>query len=110
GGRVLDSRTAHVVNRVSILLRIVAPTVGKTDTWLGIYHRRMRARLGPAGANTATARKLACLIYHLLKYKEEYIDVDQLVFTEKIRKTRINRLRKQAEELGLEVIEKQLAA
>jgi transposase len=110
GGRVLDSRTAHVVNRVAILLRIVAPTVGKTDTWLGIFHRRMRARLGPAGANTATARKLACLIYHLLKYKEEYIDVDHLVFTEKIRKQRIHRLRKQAEELGMQLTEIQQAA
>lgn len=110
GGRVLDSRTAHVVNRMAILLRIVAPSVGKTDTWLGIFHRRLRARLGPAGANTATARKLACLIYHLLKYKEGYIDVDQLVFTEKIRTQRINRLRKQAEELGMQLTETQQAA
>jgi transposase len=110
GGKVLDSRTAHVVNRVSILLRIVAPTIGKTDTWLGIFHRRMRARLGPAGANTATARKLACLIYHLLKYKEEYIDVDHLVFTENIRQQRIHRLRKQAEELGMELTEMKQAA
>src|SRR6185436_4882063 len=47
GGKVLDSRTAHVVNRVALLLRTVAPAVGKTDTWLGIFHRRMRARLGP---------------------------------------------------------------
>jgi len=110
GGKVLDSRTAHVVNRVAILLRIVAPTIGKTDTWLGIFHRRMRARLGPAGANTATARKLACLIYHMLKYKEEHIDVDHMVFTEKIRTQRINRLRKQAEELGMQLTEIQQAA
>ncbi len=110
GGRVLDSRTAHVINRVAILLRTVGPSVGRTDSWLGIFHRRMRARLGPAGANTATARKLACMIYHLLKYKEAYIDVDHLIFMEKIRKTRISRLRKQAEELGLEVVEKQMAA
>ena len=110
GGKVLDSRTAHVVNRVAILLRIVGPTVGKTDTWLGIFHRRMRARLGPAGANTATARKLACLVYHLLKYKEEYIDVDHLLFTEKIRKQRINRLRKQAEELGMQLTDIKQAA
>ena len=110
GGKVLDSRTAHVVNRMAILLRTVAPTVGKTETWMGIFHRRMRARLGPAGANTATARKLACLIYHLLKYKEEYIDVDHLVFTEKIRKHRIARLRKQALELGLELSEIKQAA
>jgi hypothetical protein len=110
GGKVLSSHTAHVVNRVAILLRTVAPSVGKTDTWLGIFHRRMRARLGPAGANTATARKLACLVYHLLKYKEEYIDVDHLVLLEKIRKQRVGRLRKLAEELGLEVVEKEAAA
>lgn len=105
GGKVLDSRTAHVVNRVSILLRIVAPTIGKTDTWLGDFHRRMRGRLGPAGANTATARKLACLIYHLLKYKEDFIDVDRLVFQEKVRQQRMNRLRKQANELGMQLTE-----
>jgi transposase len=110
GGKVLSSHTAHVVNRVAILLRTVAPSVGKSDTWLGIFHRRMRARLGPAGANTATARKLAGLIYHLLKYKEEYIDVDHLLFVEKIRRTRINRLRKHAEELGFEIVAKQMAA
>jgi transposase len=110
GGKVLSSKTAHVINRVAILLRNLAPAVGRTDTWLGTFHRRMRARLGPAGANTATARKLACLIYHLLKYKEQYIEVDQQVFMEKLRKTRINRLRKQAQELGLQVIEQQIAA
>jgi transposase len=110
GGKVLDSRTVHVVNRVSILLRTLAASIGKTDTWLGIFHRRMKARLGPAGANTATARKLACLIYHLLKYKEDYIDVDHLLLLEKIRTQRIARLRKQAEELGLQVVEIKEAA
>jgi transposase len=110
GGKVLDSRTPHVVNRVAILLRTLAPSIGKTETWLGIFHRRMRARLGPAGANTATARKLACLIYHLLRYKEDYIDVDHLMFMEKIRKHRIGRLRKQAQELGLQLVEQQDAA
>jgi transposase len=109
GGKVLSSHTVHVVNRVSILLRTVAPAVGRSDTWLGIFHRRMRARLGPAAANTATARKLACMIYHLLKYKEEYIDVDCLIYQEKIRKSRIVKLTKQAEEMGFELVKKQAA-
>lgn len=109
GGKILSSRTVPVINRVSILLRTVAPAVGRTDTWLGIFHRRMRARLGPAGANTATARKLACIVYHLLKYKEDYIDIDSLIYQEKIRKSRIAKLCKQAEELGFEVIKKQAA-
>ena len=110
GGRVLSTRTTPVVNRVATLLRTVAPSVGKSETWLGVFHRRMRARLGPAAANTATARKLACLIYHLLKYKEEYIDVDRLIYEQKIRKSRIVRLQKQAAELGFEILEKQQAA
>ena len=110
GGRVLDSRTPHVVNRVATLLRTVAPAVGRSQSWLGSFHRRMRARLGPAGANTATAHKLAALVYHLLRYKEEYIEVDRLIYEEKLHRIRLSRLRKQAEELGLELVEKKQAA
>ena len=110
GGRVLNSRTAHVANRLAVLLRTVAPAVGRSDTWLGSFHRRMKARLGPAGANTATAHKLAALIYHLLKYKEAYIDVDRLVYENKLHRVRLSRLRKQAEELGLEIVERKAAA
>lgn len=109
GGKILSSRTVHVVNRVAILLRNVAPAVGRTETWLGIFHRRMRARLGPAAANTATAHKLASIIYHLLKYKEDYLDVDCLIYQEKIRKNRIAKLFKQAQELGFEVVKKEAA-
>src|SRR4030095_14409092 len=58
GGKILSCHTLPGANRVSILLRSVAPAVGRTDTWLGIFHRRMRARLGPAAAKTATARKM----------------------------------------------------
>jgi len=107
GGKVLNSRTAHVINRVAILLRAVAPAIGRSDTWLGSFHRRMRARLGPAGANTATAHKLACLIYHLLKYKEEYIDVDRLVYESKLHRLRVARILKQATELGYELVKKE---
>ncbi len=110
GGKVLSSRTAHVVNRVSLLLRTLATAVGRSETWLGIFHRRMKARLGPAGANTATARNLACLIYHLLKYQEEYIDVDTLIYAEKIQRIRLNKLRKTAQELGFQLLPIQDAA
>ncbi len=104
GGKVLSSRTPHVVNRVSLLLRTLATAVGRSETWLGIFHRRMKARLGPAGANTATARKMACLIYHLLKYQEQYIDMDTLIYAEKIQRIRLNKLRKTAHELGFELL------
>jgi hypothetical protein len=109
GGKILRRRTGKVVNRVATLLRTVAPAIGRSDTWLGSFHRRMRARLGPAGANTATAHKLACVIYHLLKYREPYIDVDQFAYEAKIHKIRMSRLKKQAQELGFELVQKEKA-
>lgn len=110
GGRVLSSRTPQVANRVATLLRTLAVTIGRTDTWLGSFHRRMKTRLGPAAAATATARKLACIIYHLLKYREPYADTNRLVYEEKIRRHRIKKLRQQAEELGLQVVETEKVA
>jgi hypothetical protein len=110
GGKVLSSRTPHVVNRVSVLLRTLATAVGRSETWLGIFHRRMKARLGPAGANTATARKLASVIYHLLKYQEPYIDFDTYIYAGKIQHMRLNKLRKTAKELGFELLPIQEAA
>jgi transposase len=110
GGKVLNSRTSPVANRVSVLLRTVAPAVGRSDTWLGSFHRRMRARLGPAGANTATAHKLATLIYHLLKYKEQYVQVDRLIYEGKLHRIRLAKVTKQADELGYELVKKQMAA
>jgi transposase len=110
GGKVLSSQTVRVVNRAAILLRTSATSIGRSETWLGVFHRRMKARLGPAAANTATARKLATIVYHLLKYKEEYIDIDRVVYEEKFRRHRISRLRKQAQELGYEIMEAKEAA
>lgn len=109
GGKVLSSRTTHVANRVAIFLRMVGPAVGRTDTYLGAFHRRMRARLGPAGANTATAHKLACMIYHLLKYKEQFIDIDALLYQDRLRKRRVASLSRQADELGFDLVKRAAA-
>ena len=110
GGKVLSSRTARVSNRAATLLRTLATAVGRSDTWLGSFHRRMKSRLGPAAANTATAHKLACLIYHLLKYREPYIEVDRLLYEARIQRCRLAKLKKLATELGYELVENQQAA
>ncbi len=110
GGKVLSSRTARVSNRAATLLRTLATAVGRSDTWLGSFHRRMKSRLGPAAANTATARKLACLIYHLLRYREPYIEVDRLLYEAKIQRCRVAKLKKLASELGFDLVENKQAA
>jgi transposase len=110
GGRVLSSRTPHVVNRVAVLLRLAALAIGRTDTCLGIFYRRMKARHGPAKAMTATARKLAVLIYHLLTNTEQYQEPDPKVYDERVRKAKIIRLSRQAKELGFDIVPLEQAA
>ena len=42
--------------------------VGKTDTALGVFYRRLSSRIGKAKAVTATARKIAVLFYNALRH------------------------------------------
>ena len=60
-------------NRVAIALRMAAQAVGRTQSPLGLFYRRIKSRIGGKGAVTATAHKLACLVYRMLKYGTEYV-------------------------------------
>ena len=100
GGKVLDSRTRQVVNRVADALRLAAQSVGRTETCLGIFYRRKQAHLGAPKATTATARKLACLIYHLLKYKQPYQEPDPATYQLRLKKSALTKLQRQAIALG----------
>ena len=104
GRKVLDTRTCKVINRVATTLRLAAQSVGRTDTALGIFYRRKRAHLGPAKATTATARKLACLVYHLLKYKDQYREPDPTTYQLKVEKAILARIQKQAAALGYKLL------
>ena len=104
GRKVLDTRTCKVVNRVATTLRLAAQCVGQTDTAMGLFYRRKKAHLGPAKATTATARKLACLVYHLLKYKEQYREPDPTTYQLKVQKAILARIQKQAAALGYKLL------
>ena len=52
GGKVLSSKTRRTSNRAASLLRLAAGTVGRTDTALGAFYRRLSARVGKAKAIT----------------------------------------------------------
>ena len=63
GGRLLSSKTQPSANRAAAILRMAAMNLGRTDTALGAFYRRLAYRVGKAKAITATARKLAILVY-----------------------------------------------
>ena len=107
GGKVLSRRTRKVKNRASTILRLAAWAAGKTDTWIGRFYRRIKAKHGKPKAVTATARKLACVIYHLLKYREEFQWVEPKAYATDTREHHLNKLKKEAKKLGYDLVELQ---
>lgn len=100
GGKVPSSRTRRSSNRAAALLRLAATTVGKTDTALGAFYRRLSARVGKAKAVTATARKIAVLFYNTLRYGMEYTDPGTTYYEERYRQRVLANLRRRAKSLG----------
>jgi transposase len=104
GGRLLSSRTQPSANRAAALLRIAAMTLGRSNTALGAFYRRLAARVGKAKAITATARKLAILVYRTLKGDFAYHDPGVAAYDAKYREQLTRRLRRRAANLGFALV------
>jgi transposase len=65
-----------------------------------MFYRRKQAQLGAPRATTATALKLACLIYHLLKYKQPYQEPDPVIYQLRLKKSILTKVQRQAIALG----------
>lgn len=100
GGRRLSSKTQPSANRAAGILRVAAMTLGRTDTALGAFYRRLAYRVGKAKAITATARKLAILVYHTLKDGRLYQDPGAAAYDAQHRARVLRRLRERAANLG----------
>jgi hypothetical protein len=59
-------------NRTGQIFRMAAQSLHRSQTPMGDYLRRLKGKLGPAGATTAAARKIATLFYTLVSRQVEY--------------------------------------
>ena len=105
GGRIKRRATRKNPCRAATALRIAAQTLRRSPSALGAFYRRMHARLGAPKAITATAHKLAKLIYRLLKHGQDYVRQGQEDYERRFREQQLKRLRKQAKRLGCELIQ-----
>jgi len=104
GGKILSVKTRSVKHRVADALRLAAQSLSRSSSVLGCFFRRMRAKLGAPEAITATAHKLARIIYHLLTTHEPY-DETRLARAEQDHQRRSEaRLRSQARALGFQLV------
>jgi transposase len=103
GGKKLSVKTRPVNNRASSALRMAVNGLYKSQTWLGNFFRRMRGKLGAPKAITATAHKLARIVYRLLSTRQPY---DESVFANMEQTNRLRRegkLKAQAKALGFDI-------
>lgn len=104
GGKILSSKTRRTKNRATTLLRIAAVNVGKTETALGAFYRRLAGRVGKAKAVTATARKMAVLFYSIMKHGRNYVEPGAEYYETQYRNRVLSNLKKRAKRLGYELI------
>src|SRR5271157_2432248 len=90
-------------NRVANALRMCARSLGRTMTPLGLFYRRIRSRIGGLGAAKATAHKLACLVYRMLKYGQEYVTQSMEEYQAKVKANILKSLKQKAAALGFQL-------
>ena len=105
GGKVLRSRTLKTHNRATQAFRLAAQAASRsTHSAFGAYYRRMRARLGPQKAMTATAHKIARTYYHVLKHRVPFRDLSAEEYEQRARQREMANLQKKAARLGMTLV------
>jgi transposase len=104
GGKRYRSRTKPTANRAAAALRMAAQTLSHSHSAFGAYYRRMRARLGAPGAITATAHKLARLVYSMLRHGTPYVDAGQQAYEQQYRDRVVRNLKQNALAFGFALI------
>jgi len=104
GGKILQRRTRKSSNRVHDVLCVCAQTLLNSRSALGAYARRMRSRLGPQKAIVATAHKLALLIYRLIRFGKDYVDIGQDAYEHQYQQRTLKSLARKAKEFGFQLV------
>ena len=100
GGRLLSSKTRTAPNRAAKVFRLAALNNSRSDNAIAAHYRRLALRIGTPKAVTATARKIATIVYTMLKDGRPFVEMGAAVYSERQAKARVKRLSKSARELG----------
>jgi transposase len=104
GGKVLWRAVRRTKSLAGTLFRLAGHSLHRDQTPLGHYLRRMKAKLGPAAATTATAHKIAIIFYTMVSQQVEY-EASLWAQRDAMREQRLEaRLRKQAAQRGYKLV------
>jgi len=104
GGKTLSSRTPKGKNKMAIALRNAANTIGLMKK--GVLKRffdRIAYKKGRAAAVTATARKLAVIIWNMVIKQQQFQPIDETSYNERIRKNVIDNINNKMRRMNLSI-------
>ena len=104
GGQVMSSKTKPNSSRAAAALRLAAHGLHRSDNALGAFLRRKKAQLGAPKAITATAHKLARLIYSMLRYGQEYVDAGAEYYETQYQQWALRAAKRRAAQLGCQLV------
>jgi hypothetical protein len=103
GRPVKKKKRNSASGRVGAALRMAATSLRHSDTALGAHNRQIARRIGGDVAVFATARKLATLIYRLLRWGQPYVDEGVEAYEQRFQENRIKSLAARAKDAGFEL-------
>jgi len=103
GKRVPGKFKAVTSTRVSNALRMAATTLRTSKTALGAYYRRIAWRKGASVAVFATARKLAQLVFRLIRFGQAYVDEGAKAYETRFTQRRLSSYARALNELGYKI-------
>lgn len=104
GGKVLSAKTRKVINRAAKAFRMAAQSLTNSKTALGAFYRRLRSRIGPPKAITATAHKLARIFYRLWTTGDAYVDIGVDAYEQKYQQRTLKKLKRKARLMGFSLV------
>jgi transposase len=110
GGKVISARTKRSANRARQALKMAAMSLSHSDSALGAFYRRLCSRMDKPRANTATAHKLARMVYYMLTRGQAYVDEGQQRYEAQQRERSVAALKRRAAALGFRLNPVQAAA
>lgn len=103
-GKVFSRHTKSTSNRAATAFRLAAQSVHHSQSALGVFYRRIKAKHGAPVAITATAHKIARIVYQMLKHRTPYADPGVDAYLDQQRQRALRSLHRFAHKLGFQVI------
>jgi transposase len=104
GGKVLSAKTPAVANKAARAFRLAALAAGRTQTAIGGFYRRLKARIGGPKAITATAHKMARIFYAMVTTGKPYQEQGVAAYEEAYRERAIKQLKRRAHGFGFDLV------